>query len=131
MNDIECKAKYTLQPNTETRFYKPKRNDNVNVSVYKTPYEFSHHIKQDVYILLDKECYFIGCNGNQKKQKGVSTCHAFLVGKRVHIHAKYTLEKITYNPIEARIYSVVSGDLKQGDICMITTDNEVYKVVFS
>jgi len=125
---------YKYMPcNQEIKYYKPKRNDNLNISVYDSPYQFDRHIKNDVFIVLRNECTFVGCGGNKQKIKGKSTCHAFLVGTQVMLLSSTipTLEKITYNPTQARIYSVVSGDLKQGDICMITTDNEVFKVVFS
>ena len=119
--------------NQEIKYYKPKRNDKSNISVYDNPYQFNRHIKNDVFIVLRNEATFIGCSGNKQKLKGVSSCHAFLVGTQVMLLSSVipTLERITYDPIQARIYSVESGDLKQGDICMITTDNEVYKVVFA
>jgi len=119
--------------NRQVKYYKPKRNDNVNISVYSTPYEFDRHLKNDVFIVLRDEATYVGCGGNKQKLKGKSTCHAFLVGTQVMLLSSVipTLEKITYDPIQARIYSVDSGDLQAGDICMITTDNEVFKVVFA
>ena len=125
---------YKYMPcNQEIKYYKPKRNDNVNISVYNTPYDFDRHLKNDIFIVLRNEGTFVGCSGNKQKLEGKSTCHAFLVGTRIMLLSSVipTLEKITYDPIQARIYSVESGNLKAGDICMITTDNEVYKVVFS
>lgn len=119
--------------NSQVKYYKPKRNDKVNISAYNTPYQFDRHIKNDIFIVLRNEATYVGCSGNKQKIKGKSTCHAFLVGTQIMLLSSTipTLEKVTYDPKESRIYSVVSGELKQGDICLITTDNEVFKVVFS
>lgn len=125
-----------LQLDDKIRYYKPKRNDKRLVSVYNTPHEFNKHLEHDVYILLSKEIYHIGCSGNSKKKKGVSTCHAFLVGKRVK--PLFTLDdalslnfsKVKYDHINCIMYieNDTKDELSDGDICLITTSNEVYRV---
>ena len=126
----------TLPLDSRIRYYKPKRNDKKKISVYNKPNQFSKHLNYDVFIKLSKEVYHIGCSGNLKKQDGVSTCHAYLVGQRVKILTTFDqffelkYDRIRYDHINAIIYAE-NSELREGDICLITVQNEVYKVTKS
>lgn len=126
----------TIPLDNRVRYYKPKRNDKSNISVYNKPNQFSKHLNHDVYIKLSKEVYHIGCYGNIKKKEGVSTCHAYLVGQRVKLlmtlddALKLDFDRIRYDHINAKMYAE-NSELKEGDICLITVQNQVYKVTKS
>ena len=113
-----------------TMYFKPKRNDRNLVSIYSKPGKFYTHKDYDIIICLTSEVYHVGCYGNLQKNKGVSTCHAYLVGVEMTadiIENKTRYEPIFYDPKTATI-AAVNGPLNAGDICLITRDNKVYRL---
>lgn len=111
-------------------YFKPKRNDLDNISVYHKHNSFSHHVKHDIFIKLSEEVFYIGDYGNKQKSLcGLSTCHAYLVGYQLRNYKKksyHKLVKVSYTPSLKKIHSY--RDLKQGDIIKLTTNNKVLLV---
>ena len=117
------------------QFYvKNNKNYKEVVSLYSTPNKLGLSLTcVNAVIKLSPKIYHIGCYGNTKKQKGISTCHAFLHGSLLGYSPTGFLStdkqnQVIYDIENARfIYS--SGEpLKEGDyIVFCPTIKKVYK----